>query len=81
MPRRIHMSVSIEGMMRNKPKSFNKIMTNDDGSTPSLKEAKEYLKGKIAEGWRVLPMSKGCIGFDKVNGCPGHEVDENGNII
>lgn len=69
------MCVSIEGMMRNKPKSFHKYMTNDDGTKPTLKEAREYMKEKLADGWRVLPLGKMCEGFDKVKGCPGHPVE------
>lgn len=70
-----HMSVNIEGLLlRYKRKKIN-IFQNDDGSTASDSAARAYLAECQAKGWKLIPMSYDCEGFDHFGiGCPGHPI-------
>lgn len=71
-----HMSVNIEGLLRNyKRKSMTGLFTDDDGKVISNEAARNYLAECQQKGWKLLPMSDNCEGFDHFGGgCPGHEV-------
>jgi len=68
-----HMCVDIRGMLRNH-KDLSGMMTNDDGSDATHDQAVLYLNDCLNKGWKVIPMSKKCEGFDYQKGCPGHPI-------
>lgn len=47
-------------------------MFTEDGEMKSGKYVRDWLKLQLAQGKRVLPMSKDCEGFSYQDGCPGH---------
>lgn len=72
-----HMSINIEGILRNyKGKKIN-IFQDDDGNRVSDSEARAYIAECQSKGWKLIPMSNKCEGFDPFGGgCPGHAVEE-----
>lgn len=68
-----HMCVDIEGVLRWPDKDLRKLFT-DDGMQRSGKWIRDWLKLQLAQGRKVLPMSKECEGFNYLTGCPGHPV-------
>jgi hypothetical protein len=48
----------------------------DDGVKKPGKVVRDWLKLKLAQGKRVLPMGQACDGFSYLTGCPGHPVAE-----
>lgn len=74
-----HMSINLEGMLRNyKGKKIN-IFDDENGKTISDTEARKYISECLAKGWKLIPMGGEdiCKGFDYFGGgCPGHESDE-----
>ena len=73
-----HTSVNIAGLLRNYgKKKLTGLFTDDDGREISDKDARRYLAECQAKGWKLLPMSDKCEGFDHFGeGCPGHEVED-----
>lgn len=75
---RRHMSVNLEGMLRNyKKKSMKGFFLDDKGRELSDKECREYIAECQAKGWKKIPMcdESECPDFDYFeNGCPGHEI-------
>lgn len=75
---RRHMSVNLEGMLRNyKKKSMKGFFLDDKGKEMSDKECREYIRQCQAKGWKKIPMcdETECPDFDHFeNGCPGHEI-------
>jgi len=73
-----HMSMNISGLLRNYGrKKMDGIFTDDNGNEYSDKTARKYLAECQAKGWKLLPMSDECEGFDHFgDGCPGHEIIE-----
>jgi len=69
---KMHMCISIRGVLNWKGKRLLKLFTNDDGTKATMDEIKEYLYNKLSEGYEVLPMSAECDNFDKKTGCRGH---------
>lgn len=70
-----HMCMSIEGCLRNHKGRKIKIFSGDDGGQTSDKKAREYLAECLAKGWKVIPFSEPCEGFDYFgHGCPGHLI-------
>jgi len=70
-----HMSMNIEGCLRNHQGKKITIMDRDDGTRATDKEARQFLQECLAKGWRVIPMdADGCTTFDYQKGCPGHEI-------
>lgn len=72
--RNVHMSVCIEGILRQPDKMLNKLFT-EDGKERGGTYVRDWLKLQMAQGKRVLPCGK-CDGFDYQTGCPGHEIIE-----
>lgn len=70
-----HMSVNIEGLLRNTGRKSMKGLFNDENGNPiSDQEARIYISECQAKGWKLIPMSDKCEGFDHFGkGCPGHE--------
>lgn len=68
-----HLSMNIEGLLRNRGrKSLAGFILDDDGKEMNDRQARAFLAECIAKGWRILPMAD-CEGFDpKGKGCPGH---------
>jgi hypothetical protein len=73
-----HMSMNIEGALRNYgKKSMAGLITDDNGRPWSDKEVRKYLNDCLVKGWRLIPCcGKDCEGFDYQKGCPGHPVKE-----
>ena len=65
-----HFSMDIRGALRNK--SFDGFKKND-GTKATNEEARMFLMDQLAQGREQIPLSKDCVGFCYVNGCPGHE--------
>ncbi|HVZ89577.1 MAG TPA: DUF3310 domain-containing protein [Polyangia bacterium] len=68
--RHIHLCLDIRGAIQG---TGWKALSSPDGRRVSKAEAIGYLMDRLAEGKRVLPMDKDCVGFDYQTGCPGHE--------
>ena len=73
-----HMCVNIAGLLRNYGrKKMDGLFTDDDGNDYTDKMARAYLAECQAKGWKLLPMSDKCEGFDHFGGgCPGHKVED-----
>lgn len=71
------MSTNIAGLLRNAGKRSIAGLLEDKGRTLSNAEARKYISECQAKGWKLLPCSENCEGFDHFGGgCPGHEVAE-----
>lgn len=71
-----HMSMNIEGALRNYGrKSMKGLIIDDDGTEWSNTKVRNYLQECLNKGWRLLPCSN-CDGFDYQKGCPGHPMKE-----
>lgn len=66
------MCVSVRGALK-WPKKDLKGLFIVDGIKTTSEESFNILLDRLAEGWEVLPLGEMCEGFDKKNGCPGHE--------
>lgn len=66
----IHMSVSVEGALRNK--SFSSF-TFQDGRPMTRAEAKRQIEELQAQGVKCIGSDK-CDNFDPVEGCKGHKT-------
>lgn len=71
---RTHMSLSIEGALRQVPNN-NKLSfaDNDDGSPMTNRQLRAFLEVARYEGKKLLPMGD-CDNFDDQTGCRGHDV-------
>lgn len=72
----IHMCVDIQGSLNRSDRELRGMYRADDGSTPSAREIREWLKLQLAQGKRVLPMDKPCEGWSDQTGCPGHVIED-----
>lgn len=70
----IHTCMSIEGAIIN-AKYLKGALTVDGYTLQTVKEIRDFMKGELAKGRRVLPMCK-CSNFDYQTGCKGHEKPE-----
>lgn len=72
-----HMSINLEGLLRNyKDRKIN-IMTDDDGKELTDHQARSLIQDLQAQGHKLMSSSSECEGFDPFGGgCPGHEVKE-----
>ncbi|TQI72256.1 hypothetical protein JM79_3213 [Gramella sp. Hel_I_59] len=72
------MSTNIDGLLRNyKGRSIAGLMNDENGKAMSDPAARKYIADRKAEGWKLLPSSTQCEGFDPFGGgCPGHEIKE-----
>lgn len=69
-----HMCMSIEGAILN-AKTLKGCITVDGYTLQTVKEIRDFMKGELAKGRRVLPMGK-CSNFCYQTGCKGHERRE-----
>ncbi|AZA91148.1 hypothetical protein EG343_11155 [Chryseobacterium nakagawai] len=73
-----HMSINLEGILRNyKGKKIN-IFDDENGKTMADKEVRKIIAELQAKGHKLMSCSPDkCIGFDPFGGgCPGHEIEE-----
>lgn len=70
----IHTCMSIEGSIKN-AKYLKGAITVDGYTLQTVKEIRDFMKGELAKGRRVLPMCR-CSNFDYQTGCKGHERPE-----
>lgn len=76
---KVHMSINLEGLLRNYKGKKIKIFDDGNGHSISDKEARTYIQQCLSKGWKVIPMGGEdvCEGFDHFgNGCPRHEINE-----
>ena len=71
---RKHMCLDIQGGINN-AKMLKGAITVDGKTLNTVKEVKDFLRGQLALGRRVLPMCE-CDNFDYQTGCKGHIVEE-----
>ena len=64
----MHMSMSLEGCLRNFKGKKIRIFSDDDGNELTDREARIYISECLNKGWRVIPMGD-CPDFDYQNGC------------
>lgn len=75
MKRRVHMRLNIEGAIRN-AKDLKGCITTDDGKVlNTVAEIREFMRGQLAMGRKVLPIGD-CDNFDYQTGCKGHIIGE-----
>jgi hypothetical protein len=48
----------------------------DDKVLTEIGEIREFFQECLDSGWRFLPFSDECEGFDYQTGCPGHTIPE-----
>jgi hypothetical protein len=66
--------MSIEGAIIN-AKMLKGCITVDGQTLETVKEIRDFMKGELAKGRRVLPIGK-CSNFCYQTGCKGHEIPE-----
>lgn len=71
----IHMSTSIEGLLRHYKRKKITFLTDDEGNLISDSEARRELKQMLADGQKLI-KSSGCSKFDPIKGCLGHTAEE-----
>lgn len=59
-----HMSVNIKGMLDYHKRKKITYMQDDDGNRISDGEARVYLNECLNKGWKLIPCSSDCDGFD-----------------
>ena len=69
-----HTCMSIDGARLN-AKMLKGCITVDGYTLQTVKEIRDFMKGELAKGRRVLPMGK-CSNFCYQTGCKGHERQE-----
>jgi hypothetical protein len=77
MTKTYHMSVNIEGLLRNYKRKKINIFSDDNGNTISDKDARAEIARLQALGHKLMGCGKECEGFDPFGGgCPGHEIKD-----
>lgn len=72
-----HMSVNIEGLLRNYDRKRINFLEDDNGRRLSDSEARDEIARLQALGHKLIPCGE-CEGFDPFDkGCPGHPMEEN----
>lgn len=75
MPRKtIHCCLDIQGGIKN-ARFLHGCITVDGRTLNAVSEVREFLRGELSKGRKVLPMGD-CDNFDYQLGCLGHEVPE-----
>ena len=73
---RYHICIDCEGGIEN-AKYLKGCITTADGKTlTTAREVKDFFKGQIALGRKVIPCGD-CDNFDYQTGCKGHIIKEN----
>lgn len=67
----MHYSMDVEGAIRN-AKDLKGCIKVDGKKLYTVAEIRTFLRGQLALGRKFLPLCD-CLGFNFVNGCPGHE--------
>lgn len=71
-----HMSVNLEGLLRNHKRRKINIMEDDNGRTLSDSEARAEIARLQALGHKLMACGE-CEGFDPFGGgCPGHPIED-----
>lgn len=75
--KRIHCCISCEGGIAH-AKYLKGNMTVDGKTLKTVKEVRDFFRGQLAMGRKVVPMGD-CDNFDYQTGCKGHVIEEKGN--
>jgi hypothetical protein len=67
-----HLSLSVEGTLRQSDKDLKGLFQFDDGRTMTPHQARQQLRIEQMKGRRVIPMTA-CDNFCYQKGCLGHE--------
>lgn len=71
------MAISIEGMLRHYKGKKITFFQHDDGTPMTDREARHYIGQCLAKGWKLIPSTDECEGFDPFGkGCPGHPMPD-----
>lgn len=73
MSKIIHCCLSIEGALRTwKTREWKSLAKSNNCSVDQVKETFwQYLR----DGKQVIPFGEPCEGFSYINGCQGHEIE------
>ncbi len=72
-----HMSVNIEGLLKQYKRKKITFFEDDNGKRLSDSEARAEISRLLSLGHKLIPTSKECEGFDPFGGgCPGHLVED-----
>ena len=74
-----HMSLNLNGFLRNIGKKKITIFDDEHGNRVSDAEARKYIQECLAKWWKLIPLGGEniCEGFDHFGGgCPGHPVTD-----
>jgi hypothetical protein len=72
-----HMSVNLEGLLRNYKRRKINIMEDDNGRRLTDAEARAEIARLQALGHKLMSTSNDCEGFDPFGGgCPGHPIED-----
>ena len=72
-----HMSINLEGILRNYKRKKINFFEDDDGRRLSDAEARKEIADRQALGHKLMCCSNECEGFDPFEkGCPGHPIKE-----
>lgn len=78
MTKKVHMSVNIEGLLRNYKRKKINFIEDDNGNRITDLEARAELARLQSLGHKLFSTSSNCEGFDPFGGgCPGHPIDDN----
>ena len=79
MRRRIHSSISLEGLLTWDNRDLRGMLNafDFDGKRAStVRDLRSRLLALVVKGTLYLPMGEPCEGWDPAKGCPGHDVGE-----
>lgn len=71
---KLHVSLSVEGALKNWKKSEWQALAKSNGCTAD--EMKEGFWALLREGKQVIPLGPECEGFSYTTGCPGHKQED-----
>lgn len=73
-----HMSINLEGILRNFKRRKINIFQDENGKFISDSEARQQIAELQAKGHKLMSCSPNeCVGFDPFGGgCPGHTIEE-----
>lgn len=74
MKKTYHICQDVRGAIKNWTKQQWADVARDNGI--SVDRCKEWFRIQEFNGVKVIPIGPRCEGFSDIDGCPGHEVDD-----